>query len=100
MTVEGQPEEFDPSATGGYSEQTSETFRVSGDELLAKIKELIKAGNVRRIIISHDGKTLLEAPVNVTAAGVAVAAVLSPVLVAIGAIAAVVSQVEVTVVRN
>lgn len=100
MTTEEQPEGIEPGTSAENSEPTSETFKVSGDQLLAKIKELIKAGNIRRIIISHDGKTLLEAPVNVTAAGMAVAAVLSPVLVAIGAIAAVVSQVEVTVVRN
>lgn len=80
--------------------EKSETFRINGDDLLAKVKELIKEGNVRRIILSHDGKKLLEIPVTAGAVGVTVAAVISPVLVAVGAIAAVVAQVEVTVVRD
>jgi hypothetical protein len=77
-----------------------ETFHISGEELLAKVKELLNEGNVRRIILSREGKTLMEMPVNVGAAGLAVAAVISPVLVAVGAIAAVVSQVELTVIRD
>ena len=84
----------------GEQPEGEETFHVSGEDLLAKVKELIKEGNVRRIILSREGKTLMEMPVNVGAAGLAVAAVVSPVLVAIGAIAAVVSQGELTVIRN
>ncbi|WP_206192438.1 DUF4342 domain-containing protein [Scrofimicrobium canadense] len=80
--------------------EKSETFQIKGEDLLAKVKQLIKEGNVRRIILSHDGKKLLEIPVTAGAVGVTVAAVISPVLVAVGAIAAVVAQVEVTVVRD
>jgi hypothetical protein len=69
-----------------------EEFRVDGNELLKKVKDIIKAGNARRIIIQHEGKTLLEVPLTVGAAGVTALALLSPVLVAIGAIAGIVTR--------
>lgn len=62
-----------------------EEFEISGDKVLAKVKELIHAGNIRRIMIKNEeGRTLIEIPLTV---GV-VAAVLAPVLAAVGAIAA------------
>jgi hypothetical protein len=58
---------------------------VRGEELLAKVRELIQKGNVRRIVVTAEGgETIMELPVT---AGV-VGAVLAPALVAIGAIAA------------
>ena len=58
---------------------------VQGENLLAKVRELIHQGNVRRIIvIGEDGATILEIPLT---AGV-IGAIIAPVLVAIGAIAA------------
>ena len=60
-------------------------IRVRGEELLAKVRELIHEGNTRRIIvIGDDGTTLLEIPLT---AGI-VGTVMAPALVAIGAIAA------------
>jgi len=71
-----------------------EEFKVSGEELVKKVKELIKAGNIRRIIIKNEqGKTLIEVPL---ALGV-VGAVLLPVWAAIGAIAAVVTNCTIVV---
>jgi hypothetical protein len=62
-----------------------EEFKVSGEKLLAKIKELIHEGNIRRIILKNEeGKTLIEIPLTVGVVG----AVLLPVWAAIGAIAA------------
>lgn len=62
-----------------------EEFRVDGDALLAKIKEIIHEGNVRRIIIKDEsGKTYIEIPLTIGVVG----AVLLPVWAAIGAIAA------------
>jgi uncharacterized membrane protein len=64
---------------------TKEEFRVSGDEVVAKIKELFAAGNVRRIILKNDsGATIFEVPVTVAVIGV----LLVPVLAAVGAVAA------------
>ena len=62
-----------------------EEHRVHGEELLVKVKEFVHQGNARRIIIKNDeGTTLIEIPLTV---GV-VTAVLVPLWVALGAIAA------------
>jgi len=66
-----------------------EELRVSGDELVAKVKELVHEGNIRRISIrNEEGKTLIDVPVTVGVVGVLVA----PQLVALGAIAALVTH--------
>jgi hypothetical protein len=63
----------------------TEEVRVSGEGLVAKVKELIHQGNVRRIIVKNDeGRSILEIPLTVGVVG----AVLLPVMVALGAIAA------------
>ena len=84
----------------GEKKQTMETrneFKVKGEELLAKIKELIHQGNVTRIIIKNEeGKVYLEIPVNVGIVG----ALLAPVLAAIGALAALVANFTIEVVRK
>lgn len=75
----------------------SETFHVKGEELLAKVKELVKKGNVRRIIIKDkDGKTLVELPLTIGLVGF----VLAPALAAVGAIAALVTECSITVERK
>lgn len=77
--------------------ETKEEFRVSGEELLAKVKQLIREGNIRRIIIKNkEGKTLMELPLTIGVVG----AVLAPPLAAIGAIAALVTECTVIVVRE
>ena len=64
-------------------------IEVRGEELLGKVRELIHEGNTRRIIvIGDDGQTLLEIPLT---AGI-VGTVMAPVLVAVGAIAALASN--------
>lgn len=74
-----------------------ETFHVRGEKLLEKVKELIKEGNIRRIIIKDkSGKTLVEIPLTIGLVG----AVLAPVLAAIGAIAALVTECSITVERE
>lgn len=78
-----------------------EEFKVSGENLLGKVKELIHEGNVRRVFIKNDdGTTLLEIPLTAGLAVTVVAAALAPVLVAVGAIAALVTQVTVGVDRR
>ena len=62
-----------------------EEFKVSGEEVLKKVKELIKQGNIRRIIIKNEkGDTLMEIPLTFAVVG----AVIAPVLAAVGALAA------------
>lgn len=63
----------------------TEEFQVSGEELLDKIKELMHAGNIRRIIIrNQEGHTLIDIPLTFGVVG----ALVAPQLAAIGAIAA------------
>ncbi len=76
------------------AKNNTEEFVVNGEEVLAKIKELINEGNIRRIIIKDlDDKTLIEIPLTV---GVVVA-VLAPVLAAVGALAAIVTKCKIIV---
>jgi hypothetical protein len=73
---------------------TKEEFRVSGDVVIQKIKELIHAGNVRRIILKNEkGETLIEFPVTIGVVGM----VLLPVWAAIGAIAALAANLTIVV---
>ena len=70
-------------ATKNQSNQ--EYFRVSGDEILTKIKEIIKEGNATKIIIKNDkDETIMEFPVTIGAVGV----VLAPIFAAVGTLAA------------
>lgn len=78
-----------------------EEFTVSGAQLLEKVKELIAEGNVRRVFIkNNEGHTLLEIPLTAGVAITAVTAMFAPVLVAVGAIAALLTQVTVGVERE
>lgn len=72
----------------------TEEFRVDGEELLAQIKNLIREGNVRRVIIKDkDGKTVFEIPLTFGVVG----ALIAPQLAAIGAIAALLTEATVVV---
>ncbi len=74
----------------------AEQHQVRGDDLVAKVKELVREGNVRRIIIKDDeGKTLIEVPLTLGVVG----AFLLPVWAAIGAIAALVTKCSIVVER-
>lgn len=67
----------------------TEEFRVDGEKLIAKIKELIHEGNIRRVIIKDkDGKILMEIPVTFGVVGVLIA----PQLAALGAVAALLTE--------
>lgn len=78
-------------------ETHTETHRVKGDDLLSKVKELIREGTVRRIAIKNEeGKTLIEIPMAVGVAGAA----LWPVFAAVGAVAALVTNCSIEVERR
>ena len=64
------------------------TFTVSGDKLLEKIKELVREGNIRRIRLIHEDKALIDIPLTVGASAVVITVLALPVLAAIGAFAA------------
>ncbi len=75
----------------------NEEFKVSGEDLLRTVKELIKAGNARKIIIKNEkGESILEIPLTIGAVG----AVLLPALAAVGAIAALIAKCTIVVVKK
>ncbi|MGB1778642.1 MAG: DUF4342 domain-containing protein [Longimicrobiales bacterium] len=74
-----------------------EEFKVKGDQVVTKLKELLHEGNVRHIVIKNDeGKVLIEFPVTIGLAG----ALLLPVWAAVGAIAAMVTNCTIEVERT
>ena len=70
----------------------SEKFTVSGDKLVEKIKQLIHEGNIRRVRVIHEGKTVFEIPLSIGAPATAAAIIVAPLLAAIGAFAALVTE--------
>ncbi|MDX1546507.1 MAG: DUF4342 domain-containing protein [Rhodothermales bacterium] len=75
-------------------------FKVKGNQLLAKVREIIDEGNARRVTIKKDGRVLLEFPLTVGVGGAAAALVLAPTLAAVGAVAALVTDVDVIIERE
>jgi hypothetical protein len=79
------------------AEQRKEEFKINGEDLLKKVRELIEEGNVRRITIKNkEGKSIVELPLTVGVVG----AVLAPPLAAVGAIAALVTECTILVERE
>jgi diacylglycerol kinase family enzyme len=77
--------------------QSRDEYHVHGEELLKKIKELIAEGNVRKITITNkDGKTLVVFPLTFGVIG----AVIAPVLAAVGAMAALITECTISVERK
>jgi hypothetical protein len=75
----------------------TEEFKVNGEDLLKKVKALVAESNVRRIIIKNkQAKTIIEIPLSVGVVGT----LLAPMLAAVGAIAALVSECTITVERE
>lgn len=78
-----------------------EEVEVAGSQLVDRVKELVKEGNVRRLIIRNQaGETLLEIPLT---AGVVVGGALTvfyPLLAALGALAALVARIKIEIVRS
>ncbi|MFZ2167393.1 MAG: DUF4342 domain-containing protein [Minisyncoccia bacterium] len=74
-----------------------EEFKVTGEEVIKKVKEIVAAGNARRIIIkSEAGESIVEIPLTLGAIG----ALIVPTLAAVGAIAALVTKCTIVVVKK
>ncbi|MCL4295434.1 MAG: DUF4342 domain-containing protein [Anaerolineae bacterium] len=72
----------------------TEEYQVTGELLVAKIKELVREGNIRRIIIKNEeGKRLIEIPLTLGVVG----ALLLPVWAAIGALAALAAHLTIVI---
>ena len=89
------------SETGETERTWTEEIEVAGAELVDRIKELVKAGNVRRVILrTPDDKLLLELPLTAGAVAGGVVVLIAPVLAALGAMAALLAKVKIQVVRT
>jgi hypothetical protein len=78
-----------------------EEIEVAGDQLVSRVRELIKEGNVRRLIIRNsEGRVLIEIPLTAGLAVGGVTTVFAPILVALGAMAALIANFKVEVVRR
>jgi len=81
----------------GTKEGMKEEFKVKGEDLVRRVRELVHEGNVRRIIIKDEqGKTYFEVPLTIGVVG----ALLVPVWAAIGAVAALASNFTIEIVKK
>ncbi len=71
---------------------TKEKFTVSGSQLVDKVKQLIHEGNIRKIRLLHEGRTVLELPLSIGAPATAMVILAAPILAALGAFAALVTE--------
>lgn len=74
----------------------TESFKVAADQLVDAIKQIIREGNVRRVIIKQNGRTVVEFPITVGVIGT----VFAPMLAAAGALAAVLTDCTIEVERT
>jgi hypothetical protein len=75
----------------------TEKFTIKSEDVVKRIKELIREGNIRRIRLIHEGRTIFDIPLTGGAGVVAAGVIFAPVLAAIGAFAALVSDVTIEV---
>ena len=88
------------SETSSKERTWTEEIQIAGSELVERFKELVAEGNVRRVVLrTPDDRMLLEIPLTAGVAVGGVVTVLSPVLAALGALAALVAKVKVEIVR-
>jgi hypothetical protein len=71
---------------------TTEKFTVSGKQLVEKVKQLIHEGNIRRVRLLHEGRVVLEIPLTIGAPAAAIGILAAPVLAALAAFAALVTE--------
>ena len=71
---------------------TNEKFTISGDKLIGKVKQLIHEGNIRKVRIIHKERTVFEIPLTIGAPATVATILVAPVLAALGAFAALVTE--------
>jgi hypothetical protein len=77
-----------------------EEFKVTSDQAVAKVKELVQQGNIRRVILkTEEGRTLIEVPLTLGVAAAAGVLFLAPILAAVGAFAAILTHLTIVVER-
>ncbi|MEG4574379.1 DUF4342 domain-containing protein [Microcoleus sp. N3A4] len=95
--------ETTPLETPAYTQEkvSVEELKINGEDLVAKVKELIHESNIRRIIIKNEeGRILVEVPLTVGVVGGVIGAALFPVIAAVGAIGALVAHMTIIIERK
>jgi hypothetical protein len=85
----------DPNVEQKFSYGVEE-LQVVGEQLLAKVREIVHEGNVRRIIIKQDGNSIIEFPLSLGVASIAIA----PVWAAVGVLGALLGNCSIEVIRT
>jgi hypothetical protein len=70
----------------------TEKYTVSGKDVLEKVKQLIHEGNIRRIRLIHEGRTIIDIPLSIGAGAAVITIMAAPLLAAVGAFAALVTE--------
>lgn len=85
---------------GGEGRRWTEQIEVAADQLVARVQDLVAAGNVRRLIIRHEGRTVLDIPLTGAVVGGVVGIWLAPFLSALVLIGGLVARVQVIIERE
>jgi hypothetical protein len=70
----------------------TEKYTIDGSQVLAKVKQLIHEGNIRRVRLIHEGRTIIDIPLSIGASATVVGIIAAPALAAIGAAAALLTE--------
>ena len=70
----------------------TEKFTINGSQVVEKVKQLIKEGNIRQVRLIHEGRTIIEVPLSLGAPVAVIGIIWAPVLAAIGAAAALLTE--------
>ncbi|MCC3511250.1 MAG: DUF4342 domain-containing protein [Microcoleus sp. PH2017_17_BER_D_A] len=92
-----------PLETPTYTQDkvSVEELKINGEDLVAKVKELIHEGSIRRLILKNEeGRILVEVPLTVGVVGGVISAALFPVIAAVGAIGALVAHMTIIIERK
>jgi Domain of unknown function (DUF4342) len=101
VVTEASTEASPETNTAANVETIIEEFRISGDTLVTRVKELLHQGNIRRITIKNeDGQTLIEIPLTVGVVGGVISAAFFPVIAAVGVIGAMVAHLTISIERR
>lgn len=98
-TLQSEAQRLADAARDRAGEALTE-LKVASNQLVDKVRELVEDANVKRVSIQRDGKTLFEIPLTVGVGAGAAALLATPVLAAVGALAALVNDVTLVVERD
>ena len=87
-------------AARGRASEAVEELKLASNQIVDKVREAIEDANVKRVTIKREGKTLMEIPLTVGVGAGAAALLMSPAIAAVGALAALVSDVTVVIERE